>query len=315
MLGRTASDLFWLSRYVERAESMARLIEVGYRIALRPREGDGHHEEWRSTLTAAGCESGYSQKHASLEARHVVNYMLFEPDNPSSVCSCLARARQNARAQRTAMTAEMWQSLNQMWIDFKDVRPEVGEGNELPELLGWVKQRSALFRGTLLNTILRNDTFYFNQLGTFTERAENTARILNVKYYVLLPQNEIVGGGTDNHQWSAILRSVSAHRSYRWVYKESYRPARIAEYLILNRQMPRSLMSCYDEITSALDDLGRLYGNSAHCHALAEDTRSCLASGQIGPIFQCGLHEFLLDFIRRNHALSDAISRDYHFFE
>ena len=315
MLGRTASDLFWLSRYVERAESMARLVEVGYRIALRPREGAGHHEEWRSTLTSAGCEAGYFQKHAALEARQVVNYLLFEPDNPASVCACLTRARQNARAQRTALTADMWESLNQTWIDFRRVRLEAGEDNELPELLNWIKQRSALFRGTLLNTILRNDTFYFNQLGTFIERADNTARILDVKYYVLLPQNEIVGGGADNYQWSAILRSVSAHRSYRWVYKESYRPSRIAEYLILNPQMPRSLMSCYDEITSALEALGQLYGERTSAHALAEGCRGRLAASEIGDIFQGGLHEFLLNFIARNHALSDAISTDYHFLD
>ncbi len=315
MLGRTASDLFWLSRYVERAESMARLIEVGYRIALRPREGDGHHQEWRSTLTSTGCEAGYFQQHATLDARRVVHYLLFEPNNPASVCSCLTRARQNARAQRTALTADMWESLNQTWIDFKRVRPEAGEGNELPELLNWIKQRSALFRGTLLDTIPRNDTFYFNQLGTFIERADNTARILDVKYYVLLPQNELVGGGTDNYQWSAILRSVSAHRSYRWVYKESYRPSRIAEYLILNPQMPRSLISSYDEITSALGALGRLYGERAACQLLAEECRRRLASMAIGDIFQGGLHEFLLDFIARNRALSDAVSTDYHFFD
>jgi len=313
MLGRSASDLFWLSRYVERAESMARLVEVGYRIALRPREGDGHHEEWRSTLTSAGCAAGYFEKYDGLEARHVIHYLLLAPDNPSSVCSCLTRARENARAQRTALTADMWESLNQTWIDFKRLQPEAVEGNELPELLNWIKQRSALYRGTLLNTSLRNDTFYFNQLGTFIERADNTARILDVKYYVLLPQNEIIGGGVDNYQWSAILRSVSAHRSYRWVYKESYRPWRIAEYLILNPQMPRSLMSCYEEITAALEALGRLYGACAGCYVLAEQCRSRLATTPIGDIFQGGLHEFLLEFIARNHALSDAVSSDYHF--
>ena len=116
-----------------------------------------------------------------------------------------------------------------------------------------MRSRSALYRGALLNTILRNDTFFFSQLGTFLERADNTARILDVKYYVLLPQIEMVGGGVDNVQWGAILRSVSAHRSYRWVYKQNYRPWRIAEYLILNQAMPRSLRSCYDEINLALE--------------------------------------------------------------
>ena len=186
--------------------------------------------------------------------------------------------------------------------------------NALPPLLDWIKERSALFRGALLNTILRNDTFYFSQLGTFLERADNTARILDVKYYVLLPHNEIVGGEIDSVQWEAILRSVSAHRSYRWVYKDSYKPWHIADYLILNRQMPRSLRSCYEEIVPALDELGRFYGSRNGCHSRSR-TRRCdmLADGDMNAIFQSGLHEFLADFIARNNRLGTEISTTYHF--
>jgi uncharacterized alpha-E superfamily protein len=170
-----------------------------------------------------------------------------------------------------------------------------------------------LFRGALLNTILRNDTFYFNQLGTFLERADNTARILDVKYYVLLPHNELVGGEIDSAQWAAILRSVSAHRSYRWVYRESYKPWRIADYLILNRQMPRSLRSCYDEIDSALVELGRFYGAGNGCQSLAQETLRLLQEGDMTAIFQSGLHEFLAEFIARNNRLGSEISSTYHF--
>ena len=241
MLGRTANDLFWMSRYIERAENIARLLEVGYRIALLPREGAGQDDEWRSTLRSAGCDQGYLAKHGAYATRNVVNYMLFDVDNPSSVYSSLSTARHNARAQRTALTREMWECLNSAWIVYSAIDANKLVSNELPPLFDWIKERSALFRGALLNTILRNDTFYFNQLGTFLERADNTARILDVKYYVLLPHNELVGGEIDSAQWAAILRSVSAHRSYRWVYRESYKPWRVADYLILNRQMPRSL--------------------------------------------------------------------------
>ncbi len=251
MLGRTANDLYWLARYVERAENMARLTEVGYRIVLLPRDGDGTHEEWRSTLASGGCAQGYFAKHETLNTRDVINYLLFDCSNPSSVKSCLAAARRNGRAQRTSLTRDMWESLNSAWIEFSNINPSSVTTGELPRILDWVRSRSALYRGALLNTILRNDTFFFSQLGTFLERADNTARILDVKYYVLLPQIEMVGGGVDNVQWGAILRSVSAHRSYRWVYKQNYRPWRIAEYLILNQAMPRSLRSCYDEINSA----------------------------------------------------------------
>src|SRR6188474_503572 len=313
MLGRTANDLYWLARYVERAENMARLTEVGYRIVLLPRDGDGTHEEWRSTLASAGCAQGYFAKHEQLTTRDVINYLLFDFSNPSSVKSCLAAARRNGRAQRTSLTRDMWESLNSAWIEFSNISPSSVTAGELPRILDWVRSRSALFRGTLLNTILRNDTFFFSQLGTFLERADNTARILDVKYYVLLPHNEIVGGEIDSAQWAAILRSVSAHRSYRWVYKDSYKPWNVADYLILNRQMPRSLRSCYDEIVPALDELGAYYGSRNNCQSLAHANRQVLAEGDMNAIFQSGLHEFLSDFIARNDRLGSEVSCTYHF--
>ena len=312
MLGRTANDLFWMSRYMERAENIARLLEVGYRIALLPREG-GQDAEWFSTLRSAGCEKGYLGRHGSYDTRDVVHFMLFDSENPSSVYSSLATARRNARAQRTALTREMWESLNSAWLEFSAIDPDTIDFNKLPPLFDWIKERSALFRGALLNTILRNDTFYFNQLGTFLERADNTARILDVKYYVLLPHNEMVGGEIDSVQWAAILRSVSAHRSYRWVYKDSYKPWQIADYLILNRQMPRSLRSCYEEVVAALDELGAYYGNRNGCQSLAHETRRLLADADMSAIFQSGLHEFLEEFIARNNRLSCEISTTYHF--
>lgn len=318
MLGRTANDLYWLSRCIERAENMARLLDVGYRIVLLPREGEGFHEEWRSTLSSTGCAESYERKFGKISTRDVVDFLLFDADNPSSIRSCLTAARHNARAQRTSLTRDMWECLNSSWIEFNAINPAKITSNELPGLLDWIKERSALFRGTLLNTILRNDTYYFSQLGTFLERADNTARILDVKYYVLLPSSEVVGGGVDNFQWGAILRSVSAHRSYRWVYKENYKPWRIAEYLILNRQMPRSLAYSYCEIMAALDDLGGLYGGEnggrRSCHATAAGTKALLGRGGIDGIFQSGLHEFLQEFIARNNTLGAEISDAYHFY-
>jgi uncharacterized alpha-E superfamily protein len=314
MLGRTANDLFWLSRYVERAENMARLIEAGYRIALLPRVGgDDGKQEWASTLESAGCAEQYKAKHGDIDTRKVVDFLLFDISNSSSIHACLATARRNARAQRTALTREMWESLNGSWLEFQSIRPDTLRPDALPRILDWIKERSAGYRGALLNTILRNDTYFFSQLGTFLERADNTARILDVKYYVLLPSTNMVGGGVDNAQWESILRSVSAHRSYRWVYKDSYRSWRIADYLILNRAMPRSLRACYGEIDKALDELSTLYGEQKPCLSTAKSTLSLLNKGDIDTIFQSGLHEFLLEFLSRNNQVGHEISDAYHF--
>ncbi|MCB1546876.1 MAG: alpha-E domain-containing protein [Hyphomicrobiaceae bacterium] len=311
MLGRTANDLFWMARYMERAENMARLLEVGHRLVLMPH--DGGEGEWRSTLRSSGCESGYVSRHGALETAKVVDYLLLDKDNPSSVYSCLASARSNARAQRTAITRDMWESLNSAWIDFSSTASRCIEASELPALFDWIRERSALFRGAFLNTVLRNDTFYFTQLGTFIERADNTARILDVKYYVLLPQNEFVGGGVDSAQWAAILRSVSAHRSYRWVYRDTFKPWHIADFLILNPLMPRSLRSCYNEILAALAGLGAYYAVMPACHGRAEAILADLGAADMAPIFQSGLHEFLVEFIAGNNALASDIAETYNF--
>ncbi|MCG8563019.1 MAG: alpha-E domain-containing protein [Hyphomicrobiales bacterium] len=315
MLGRTADDLFWLSRYVERAENMARLTEVGYRITLMPRNSDEYREEWRSTLASAGCVVGFESKYGEFTTDNVVNYLLLDPENPSSVYSCMETARNKARSVRTAMTTDMWESLNATWLELSSVKPRSMTPNVLPGFLEWVKQRSQLFRGALLSTSLRNDNYVFNQLGAFMERADNTARILDVKYYILLPEHEIVGGGMDSYQWTTILRSVAAHRSYRWVYRESYRPWRIAEFLIQCKDMPRSLAYCYGQINANLVTLAEAYGQRHDCHEFAEETAHLLNGQTIDDIFQSGLHEFLTDFMGRNNRLSDDISVAYHFHD
>lgn len=313
MLSRTAENLFWLSRYMERAENMARLIEVGYRIALMPRDTAEHREEWKSTLVSAACERQFRQRGGEYTTPAVVDYLLLDPDNPSSVYSCLATARRRARAVRTALTREMWESLNATWLELSSVKPRSMTPNVLPGFLEWVKQRSQLFRGALLGTSLRQDMFHFSQLGAFVERADNTARILDVKYYILLPEYESVGGGLDNYQWTTILRSVSAHRAYLWMYHERYKPWRIAEFLILCQEMPRSLAYCYSEIKTSLDALERLYGRSCACHETAANMMRQFERSNIDDIFQGGLHEFLSAFIASNNRLGEQLSVAYHF--
>lgn len=313
MLGRTANDLFWLSRYMERAENMARLIEVGYRIVLLPREGQGFHEEWRSTLLSTGCAERYEAKFGQITTRDVVNFLLFDPENPSSIYSCLAIARRNARAQRTSLTREMWESLNSSWIEFSAIQPHRITSNELPGLLDWIKERSALFRGTLSNTILRNDTFYFSQLGAFLERADNTARILDVKYHSLAgaqqSQADDLVDATDFYHWGALLRSVSAFEVYRKVYRDVITPERVAELLILREDLPRALHSCMEGVVEILDKVRN--SRSDETLRRAGQLYAVLRYGRMDDIFERGLHAWLDDFIDSIGDLGVRISEDF----
>jgi uncharacterized alpha-E superfamily protein len=314
MLGRTASLLFWMSRYMERAESMARLLEVGHRISLMPGAVEGHRDEWRSTLLSAACERSYTAKHGEIAAAKVIDFLIFDTDNASSIKSVIATARNNARAVRTALTRDVWESINTTWNDLAQVKSAALTSDRLPVFLDWVKQRSMSFRGAILGTMLRNENYYFSQLGNFVERADNTARILDVKYFILLPKPSDVGSDLDLQQWAQILRSVSAHRAYRWFYHNSrYQPWLVAEFLMLREEMPRSLVFSYQWINTALSGLANLHGQKYDCHGKASETLSKLRSSRMEDIFQSGLHEYIQDFIQANNTVSYLIGRTYNF--
>jgi uncharacterized alpha-E superfamily protein len=312
MLSRTADCLFWLARYVERAENVARTLLVSHRMASMARSLGDPGDEWRSTLVAVGCEPGYLAKHGAVVPETVIDYLVRDLDNPSSILACLETARRNARAVRTALTVDMWEALNETWLGLRTHCPDDRSPDRLVPFLEWIKQRSLLFDGAYANTMLRNDAFYFTQLGTFLERADNTARILDVKYHVLLPRAEAVGGALDYYQWQAILRAVSARRSYHWVYRERLQPWRIAELLILRPEMPRSLLACFTQVVRCLELLADAYGGRrGECHRLAGELHAQLRYGRIEAIFQAGLHEFLTEFIDRTAVLGSDISAFY----
>ncbi len=313
MLGRTASNLYWMARYIERAENIARLAEVGFRITLTPDTSEGHRQEWRSALTSAGALHLFEQKYDVLDQDAAIHFLLFDHDNPSSVRSCLKAARTNARSVRIKITRSMWETLNATWLAFEATKHSDVTGAKLPEFLDWIRDRTMQFRGAFLGTVLRNDGYFFNQLGAFVERADNTARILDVKYYLLLPENQTVGGDVDTYQWETVLRSVSAHRSYRHVYHQDYRPWNIAEFLILRPEMPRSLRFCYDWIDRSLSGLEDIYGSRHRCHDMAEMTRRRLCDTRMEEIFRTGLHEFLSSVIAETGGLTMQISSDYNF--
>ncbi|MER9963081.1 alpha-E domain-containing protein [Mesorhizobium sp. M0045] len=312
LLGRTANGLYWMNRYIERAENMARLVDAGLRMALTRTQNAS--EEWNSVLLSAGSDASFTQKYSDYTAANVADYLLRDTSNPSSTMSSIETARNNARMVRTALTRETWESINEAWMSLKRMLAKPIDERDLPNALDAIKRETALIRGSFYGTMLRNEIFDFSQLGTYVERADNTARILDVKYYVLLPSISWVGSTLDNYQWESILRSVSAHRSYRWVYDADYKPSNIADYLILNVRMPRSLTFCYRFLTEHLKFLGDDYGERHACHATAAKTQAMLAAGSIKDIFDAGLHEFLANFIRNNTRLGDEIAQDYRFY-
>jgi uncharacterized alpha-E superfamily protein len=311
MLCRTADSLYWLARYMERAENVARILCAGLRMASLSSSIGGPGNEWESTLVAAGCAEGYRARLGEVHPEGVLDYLLRDPDNPSSVLACLETARRNARAVRTALTVDMWESLNDTWLELR--RQDLAEAgtDRVLGFLEWVKQRSLLFSGAYANTMLRNDAFHFTQLGTYLERADNTARILDVKYHVLLPGTDPVGGALDHCQWESILRAVSALRAYHWVYHQRLEPWMIAELLILRPEMPRSLLHCTAQLSEALDELAGHYGARAECHRLAGELHARLRFGRIDAILQHGLHEFLTRFVEDSALLGTAITECY----
>jgi uncharacterized alpha-E superfamily protein len=311
MLSRTADSLFWLARYMERAENVARILSAGHRMASLSAQTAGVSNEWQSTLVAAGCEEGYRAAYGEIAAESAIDFLVRDARNPSSILACLEIARRNARQVRTALTADMWETMNETWLELGRFELEKLSSDGLMRFLEWVKHRSLLFNGAYTNTMLRNDAFWFVQVGTYLERADNSARILDVKYHVMLPQGEGVGGAVDHCQWESILRAFSALRAYHWVYHDRIAPWNIAELLILRPEMPRSLMHCMGELTRALDELAVLYGERAECHRLAGELNARLRFGRIESIFALGLHEFLTGFIEDSALLGRAITECY----
>lgn len=314
MLSRTAESLYWMGRYMERADTMARLLEVGHRMALMPSAGEGYRNEWASLIAAAGSSAGFEAKYGSeFRQRDVESWLFFDRENGSSVISCLEIARQNGRAVRTALTSDMWDALNVAYLELREIERRPRSAAPLPELCEWTKRQSALLRGSTETTHLQNDGYDFLNLGSYLERGDNTARILDVKYYVLLPTTDMVGGGVDTYQWTTLLRALSAFRSFHWAYGGEYNPRKIAHFLILNMSCPRSLFHCQEKIGTHLDRLARAYGSSNHAHQRQRGLLAELAEARVDDIISEGLHEFLTRFINENAALSRDVADGYLF--
>ncbi len=311
MLSRTADNLYWLSRYVERAEYLARILEATRRLTDLPLTYVGESNEWESAVATAGCGHAFYSNYKEANADNVTDFLAFSTANSSSIRSCFENARNNARSVRTALTVEMWDAINGTWLELQRYGNGPSSREDFARFLRWVQESSLRFDGSAYRTMLRNDAYWFSRLGVYVERADNTARILDVKYHLLLPETERVGGPLDYFQWAAILRSVSALTAYHWVYRDSIKPWLIGDLLILKEEMPRSLASCYEAIVRNLDSLSSAYGKQGPAQRHARGVRTLLQNSRMDGIFQRGLHEFIAEFISENNKLGGAIADQY----
>lgn len=313
MLGKTANGLFWMSRYLERAENTARLIETGQRLALT--RTNARDDEWSSVLLSASMLQGYEAAGHELTRDSAINWMLRDTSNPSSIRSCIEAARQNARTVRTAITGEVWEAINATYMMSCDLLARKVSERDLPETLRRLRQNTALVRGMVHGTMMRNESYDFLRIGTFLERADNTARILDVKYYVLLPSVSAVGTSIDNVQWESILRSVSARGGFRMQYGGTGGPKEIAHFLILDERLPRSLAFCAAKLESNLRQLNRRVTRPFPSQRKVAHLQRAYLSHQVGEIFDYGLHEFIQKVIGQLSEIAQQIEIDFRFYK
>ncbi|MFA6014493.1 MAG: alpha-E domain-containing protein [Gallionellaceae bacterium] len=309
MLSSTADHLYWMARSMERAENTARMLDVTYRMSLLKQAVSDPHHEWRAMLSISGLHEDFEARYAVPNASNVLRFMALDEKNPGSIYNSIFNARENARAVRGSITSEMWEALNFTWLEMRRIFSEGIPDDGVSRFFEWVKERSHLSRGITHGTLLRDDTFRFLRLGTFFERADNTARILDVKYHILLPTPDDVGGAADYYQWSALLRSVSAFESYRKVYRDQITPKRVAELLLLRPDMARSLITCLNEVNRLLQEIDG--PRSAELLRRCGQLHGKIRYGSIDDIFEYGLHEYLSDFLEQISNLGDLINKTY----
>ncbi|MCY7305867.1 MAG: alpha-E domain-containing protein [Rhodoferax sp.] len=313
MLSRTADHLFWMSRYTERAENTARLLDVNYQTSLLPQSEGVALVGWQGLISISELLPTYTERYGEIRPRDVMDFMVKDESNPSSIVSCLGAARENARAVRGTLTTEVWETQNQTWLEVRRML-KAGEFERDPaQFFEWVKFRSHLSRGVTVGTMLMDEALYFMRLGTFLERADNTARLVDVKFHAVA--SDFFGAASEKDQeydfyhWSAILRSVSGFEIYRKVYRDVIKPERVAELLILRPDMPRSLHASLNEVVNNLAMVAN--DPDSETHRRAGKLRAELKYGRIDEILATGLHAYLTQFLDRVNDLGMHISRDF----
>ena len=314
MLSRTADHIFWMSRYTERAENTARMLDVNYQTSLLPQSAAVAQLGWQGLLAISELVPAYTAKYGQdVTAKNVMDFMVRDESNPSSIASCLQAARENARAVRGVLTTEVWETQNSTWLKLASYLKTKDFERDPAAFFEWVKHRSHLSRGVAIGTMLQDEAFHFYRMGTFLERADNTARLLDVKFHAV--QSDFFGAASEQDQeydfyhWSAILRSVSALEVYRKVYRDVITPERVAELLIIRPDMPRSLAACLNEVVNNLHMVSN--DHSGETERRAGKLKADLQFARIDEILATGLHAYLTQFLDRVNELGARISQDF----
>ena len=312
MLSRTAENLYWTARYLERADSIVRLLEVAYRISLIPNTKEGYDNEWESILSTSGIKNEYLSIYKEIKKEKIEFFLLFDDRNSSSVKNCITNARENIKMVRTAVTLEVWNAVNSFFYNYYDLTKKKYYSKDLPEIIDLVKRNVNLIKGTIINTQLLNDGFDFLILGNYFERADFTARIIDVKYFILLPSTSLIGTQIDNFQWSLMLRSVSSYRAFKWAYGNSEIDyIKIIDFLILNNKCPRSLFFSVEKISYHLKSLKNHYKENKNFPSKIENLFRRLKKLTVNDILDEGLHEFLTTFIEDISAVYSDLENKY----
>ena len=309
MLARHADNLFWMARYLERSENLSRRIQATLHHALS-REDEGE-EEWTILISNEGLRPLFDEKHTAPSITNIINFLLRDGDNSNSVSSLMSKARNNGRSVRTSLTQEVWMALNESWITCGTALKRPVNIRELPVLLDNIIKGSSLFRGALYGTMLHNDIFNFLRLGTFIERADNTGRTIDNRYHRLLPTAKVIGVSNDQGQWEVMLRSLAAWRSFNWLKKGRLDPIGVANFLIFDERMPRSIRFCYKEVKSNLEDLSNSYGRDYKSLDLAREIYLGLSKDCFENLREVDLKIFMTDHIAKNNQLSQTIASDF----
>lgn len=308
MLSRTADHLYWMARYTERAENTARMLDVNLQTQLLPQSAEAAEQGWRALLGISELQPAFDAKYELLTPADVFDFMVRDPLNPSSIASCITSARENARAVRGTLTTEVWETLNTSWLEMNQLIDGGILMRDPGAFFEWVKHRSHLSRGVTIGTMLKDEAFHFIRLGTFLERADNTARLLDVKFHGA-GREHVATSDRDFYHWAAVLRSVSAFEIYRKAYHDVITPERVAELLILRGDMPRSLMACLTEVVGNLEQVR----NDVSCETerFAGRLHSNLRFNSIDDIMRRGLHDYLTEFLEQVYELGNRVSRDF----